>query len=63
MFYTGVTEPNKGQWNQRIMVATTTDPTATRQWQRDRGVQFIVDGKTESWFRPSHPGHVWSADA
>lgn len=60
MFYTGVTEPQKGQWNQKILVATTEDPDNAKQWQRNTQVKFVVDGKVESWFRPSHAGHVWS---
>jgi hypothetical protein len=63
MFYTGVTQPQRGHWNQKILVATTKDPANTKQWRRNHAVKFIVDGKTESWFRPSHPGHVWPADA
>lgn len=63
MFYTGVTQPQPGHWNQRIVVATTDNPAAVKQWQRNHDVKFVVEGKVESWFRPSHPGHVWPADA
>ncbi|HOA73202.1 MAG TPA: family 43 glycosylhydrolase [Phycisphaerae bacterium] len=62
MFYTGVTQPKPNHWNQKILVATTKDPANPKEWQRNHAVKFIVDGRTESWFRPSHPGHVWPAD-
>lgn len=63
MFYTGVTTPAKGQWCQRILVATTADPSKPANWQRNNEVRFVVDGKEQSWFRPDHPGAVWSASA
>lgn len=62
MFYTGVTQPKPGQWNQRIMVASTADPARTDQWQRNMEAKFVVEGRIESSFRPSHPGHVWPPD-
>lgn len=62
MFYTGVTQPGPGLWCQRILVASTTDPGNPSSWQRNYNVQFMVDGQAQSWFRPSHPGHVWSAN-
>lgn len=63
MFYTGVTTPSPGQWCQRILVASTKDPSKPSGWQRDNSMQFVVDGKTQSWFRPSHKGAVWTDSA
>lgn len=63
MFYTGVTTPGKGQWCQRILVASTTDPSDPKNWQRNDSVRFVVDGKEQPWFRPSHPGAVWTDTA
>ncbi len=62
MFYTGVTQPVPGGWNQKILVASTENPADPVNWQRNESVRFLVDGTTRSWFRPSHEGHVWNAD-
>lgn len=63
MFYTGVTTPKPGQWCQRILVASTKNPVNASEWQRNFQVKFIVDGNEQSWFRPSHPGAVWTDSA
>lgn len=60
MFYTGVTVPAKGAWCQRILVASTTDPSKPASWTRNHKAEFLVDGATQSWFRPSHAGAVWT---
>ncbi len=60
MFYTGVTTPKPGQWCQRILVASSRTPDDPKSWQRSTNVQFMVGGKAQSWFRPDHPGAVWS---
>jgi predicted GH43/DUF377 family glycosyl hydrolase len=63
LFYTGVTTPRSGQWCQRILMASSKVPDNPRSWERSREVRFMVEGKAESCFRPSHPGSVWTADA
>lgn len=63
MFYTGVNLPAAGQWNQRILIASTTTPNIVSSWMRNYDAQFIVGGQTQSWFRPSHVGYVWNPDA
>ena len=63
MFYTGVSTPTSGQWCQRSLVASTADPSNPALWQRNTSAQFIVDGLTQNWFRPSHSGAVWNAGA
>jgi len=60
MFYTGVTTPKPGRWCQRILVAATKDPSKPAAWQRSYDARFVVDGKEQSWFRPSHAGSVWT---
>lgn len=60
MFYTGVVIPAAGQWNQRILIASTTTPHLPHTWARNQTVDFIVDGQSQSWFRPSHTGSVWN---
>jgi len=63
MFHTGVTEPAAGQWCQRILVASSKTPDDPKSWQRSTNVQFMVGGKAQNWFRPDHPGSVWSDQA
>lgn len=63
MFYTGVTQPQPGHWCQRILVASTKDPSKPSEWKRNYDVKFIVDGETKSWFKPSHKGNVWTDKA
>jgi hypothetical protein len=60
MFYTGVTTPADGQWCQRILVASSATPDHPGSWKRSSRVQFVVGGKVQDWFRPSHPGSVWT---
>lgn len=60
IFYTGVTTPAAGQWCQRVLVASSTVPDDPNSWQRLTNRQFIVSGKPESFFRPSHKGSIWS---
>jgi hypothetical protein len=63
MFYTGVTTPADGQWCQRILVASSTTPDNPGSWKRGSDVKFMVGGKAQDWFRPSHPGSVWTNSA
>lgn len=63
MFYTAVTCPAPGQWNQRIMVASTTDPSNPAAWTQNFNARFVVNGVEQFWFRPDHPGHVWTPTA
>jgi len=63
MFYTGVTTPVGEQWCQRILVAASTVPDDPKSWKPLSDVQFMVDGKAQPWFRPSHPGSVWTNNA
>ena len=63
MFYTGVNTPAEGQWCQRILVAASTTPDVAESWRRSTNVQFLVNGKAQDWFRPSHPGAVWTNTA
>ncbi len=63
MFYTGVTTPAAGGWCQRILVASSKTPDDPKSWQRATNVQFMVGGKAQNWFRPDHPGSVWSDQA
>jgi hypothetical protein len=63
MFYTGVTTPKEGQWCQRILVASARVPDNPASWKRAGEVKFIVEGKAQDWFRPSHAGAVWSDGA
>jgi hypothetical protein len=63
MFYTGVTTPASGQWCQRILVATSRTPDDPRSWSRQTEVRFLVGGKAQGWFRPSHAGAVWTNTA
>lgn len=60
MFYTGVTTPKKGRWCQVVCLATTRKPGDVADWQRDLKARFLVDGKEENYFRPSHEGSVWT---
>jgi hypothetical protein len=62
MFYTGVNIPAAGQWNQRILVASTTTPHIASSWVRNTDMQFLVEGQSQTWFRPSHEGAVWNPD-
>lgn len=59
MFYTGITRPQPGIANQKICVASTATPGIASSWQRNQNIQFVVDGQSQSWFRPDHPGHEW----
>jgi len=63
MFYTGVTTPKAGGWCQHILVASTKTPDDPKSWQRSTHVQFRVGAKVQNWFRPDHPGSVWSEQA
>lgn len=63
MFYTGVTTPAAGGWCQRILVASSKTPEDPKSWQRAAHVKFMVGGKVQNWFRPDHPGSVWSDQA
>jgi Glycosyl hydrolases family 43 len=63
MFYTEVTTPRSGQWCQCILMASSKVPDDPRSWERSREVRFMVGGKAESYFRPSHPGSVWTEEA
>jgi hypothetical protein len=63
MFYTGVTTPVSGQWCQHILVASSATPDDPASWKRCSEAQFVVNGKAQNWFRPSHPGSVWTTNA
>ena len=63
MFNTGVTTPAQGQWCQRILVASSTAPDEPRSWKPLSSAQFIVAGKAQEWFRPSHKDSVWTNNA
>ena len=63
MFYTGVSQPKPGHWNQKIMLASTRDPTKPGNWHQNTRARFVVEGREQHWLRPSHDGHVWPADA
>jgi hypothetical protein len=63
LFYTGVTTPQPGQWCQRILVASSTMPDDPTSWRRSTNAQFVVGGQAQHWFRPDHPGSLWSDGA
>ena len=63
MFYTGVNTPASGQWCQRILVASSPTPDNPRSWKRRSDARFMVNGKAQDWFRPDHPGAVWTNNA
>jgi len=63
MFYTGVTTPKAGGWCQHILVSSSKTPDDPKSWQGSTHVQFNVSGKVQNWFRPDHPGSVWSDQA
>ena len=63
MFYTGVNTPKEGHWCQRILVASSRTPAVAKSWQRCNDIQFMVEGKVQSWFRPTHAGAVWTNNA
>jgi hypothetical protein len=63
MFYTGVNTPSSGQWCQRILLASSPTPDDPWSWKRRNDVGFIVNGKVQDWFRPTHAGSVWNNNA